>query len=176
MKCLVRFGNECEVYSHSSVITLRNVELTSSSTHLNKEQQPNMRRICGKRLHDMDITNDTTAMLTVVDDDDNVIREYHFNEAIRTNKSVIVFIGNDYHKNFCRLITIAMHLSDDSERIAVNNPIDDNIYAHDEADSFTACVNDYESIEPVLIEIMSDNLTDNICQIAQGRNAYIEIM
>ena len=133
MKCLIKFGNECEVYPRSNVVTIRSMEKCFED-HQHK-------LIC-----EMPVTDSTTATLMILDDDSRVIKTYNFAEAVKTEKNLIVFVGHETRDGVYRLITLAVR--------------DTPTHTPD---------------SPPLIELMTDNLIDNICYIARGKKAYIEI-
>lgn len=134
MRVLLHFNQETEVYNGSNIITVESNERFFGDDN--------------SRLIDKLIKNDNLiASLMILNDDYSVIKYVRFNEFIRTDGNLTVFLYNEEYNDEERLITISMR----------NNKMD------------------VPEVSP-FIEIMTDNGVDNICSIAKGRLAYFELL
>ena len=134
MRVLLRFNQETEVYDGSNIITVESNERFFGEDN--------------SKLIDKLIKNDNLiASLMILNDDYNVIKYIRFNEFIRTDGNLTVFLYNEQYNDEERLITISMR----------NNKMD------------------VPEVAP-FIEIMTDNEVNNICSIAKGKLAYFELL
>lgn len=133
MRILLRFKHDAETYKDSHVVTLDSEERFFGND---------------KREQIIDLLKDDNlnASLMILDNDYSVISYIRFNEFIRTDGNLTVFLYNDCIDGEDRLITLSMR----------NNQVD-----VPEAPSF--------------LEIMTDNTPDNLCFISRGRRAYFEL-
>ena len=133
MRLLIRFKHDCDTYPDSHIITLESSE-----------------RFFTDSIHkDIDalIKEDTVnASLMVLDESYNVLKYIRFDECIRTDGNLTVFLCNDIQDDKERLITLSIH----------NNVMD-----------VPEC--------PPFIEIMTDNTIDNLCVFASGKRGYLEL-
>ena len=87
-----------------------------------------------------------TASLMILDENGSVLRLYRFNEVIKTDGNLLVFLCDEIRDGVVRLITLSVH----------NN------------------CNETPSTAP-FIELMTDNYIDNACYIGRGKKAYFEM-
>ncbi len=87
-----------------------------------------------------------TASLMILGENESVLRFYRFNEVIKTDGNLLVFLCNEIRDGVDRLLTLSVH----------NN-----------------CT-DTPSTAP-FIELMTDNYMDNACFIGRGKKAYFEM-
>ena len=134
MRCFIRFSNDCDVYANSNIVTIHSLEKWFNEDEFKrinslKENKGNM-----------------TASLIILGENDMAIRSYTFNEVIKTDGNLLVFICNECIDGVDRLLTLSVH----------NN------------------CNETPSTAP-FIELMTDNYIDNACFIGRGKKAYFEI-
>ena len=134
MRYFIQFSNDCDVYSYSNIVTISSMEKWFSDEDFNKiktmkETQENI-----------------TASLMILGENESLLRLYKFNEVIKTDGNLLVFLCNEQCDGVDRLLTLYVH----------NN------------------CNETPSTTP-FIELMTDNYIDNACFIGRGKKAYFEI-
>lgn len=133
MRILLRFKRDTDTYASSHIITLESEEKFFG---FDKRDQ----------IIDLLKNDNLNSSLMILDNDYSVLRYIRFNEFIRTDSNLTVFLYNDYVNGEDRLITVSMH----------NNQMD-------------------LPDAPAFLEIMTDNNNDNLCLLSRGRMAYFEL-
>ena len=87
-----------------------------------------------------------TASLMILGENESVLHIYKFNEVVKTDGNLLVFLCNERIDGVDRLLTLSVH----------NN------------------CNETPSTAP-FIELMTDNYIDNACFIGRGKKAYFEM-
>ena len=133
MRLLLRFKHDCDTYPDSHIVTLESHE----------------------RFFTDDVRNDiielvrkdtVNALLMILDENYNVLKYIKFDDCIRTDGNLTVFLCNEMQDDKECLITLSIH----------NNAMD-----------VPEC--------PSFIEIMTDNTIDNLCVFARGKRGYLEL-
>lgn len=133
MRLLLRFKYECDTYQDSHVITLESRErFFTDDVH--------------KDINALVKEDTVNASLMILDENYAVLKYIRFDECIRTDGNLTVFLCNDIQNNEENLITMSIH----------NNTMD-----------VPEC--------PSFIEIMTDNMIDNLCVFARGKRCYLEL-
>ena len=133
MRILLRFKRDTDTYTGSNIITLESEERFFGSDKRD-------------RIVELLRDDNLNASLMILDNEYNVLRYIRFNEFIRTDGNLTVFLYDDYVNGEDRLITVSMH----------NNQMD-------------------LPEVPAFLEIMTDNASDNLCLLSRGRMAYFEL-
>ena len=134
MHLLLRFKHDCDTYPDSHIVTLEsNERFFTDDVH--------------KSIYELVSKDTVNASLMILDEDYAVLKYIRFDECIRTDGNLTVFLCNDIQDDTERLITLSIH----------NNAMD-----------VPDC--------PSFMEIMTDNTTDNLCMFARGKRGYFELI